>query len=331
MASYDARQKVLLIGGSVNQTSICHEISRHLKANCDCLFTPYYTDHPLATRILNTGLLDFTALGGEFLRQTKEYLSRNNLPIDYGGNLYDYDMVVTTSDLIIQNNIKNKRIILVQEGMTDPENLFFHMVKRFKLPPWMAMNTSAFGLSNAYDLFCVASEGYRKLFIRKGVDPKKIIVTGIPNFDNAVQLSENNFFYKDYVLVATSDLRETKRYDRRKAFIRKSLEIAGGRTLIFKLHPNENISRATQEIKAIAPHSIIFSEGNTGEMVANCSVLITQYSSVAFLGLALNKEVYSYFDIEELCRLMPVQNGGRSGSIIAKICLDLLQGNEVAM
>ena len=30
--------------------------------------------------------------------------------------------------------------------------------------------------------FCVASEGYRDLFISKGVKPEKIYVTGIPNF-----------------------------------------------------------------------------------------------------------------------------------------------------
>lgn len=331
MSNHYSRQKILLIGGSVNQTSICHEIARHLSANFDCYFTPYYTDHPLAVRVLKTGMLDFTALGGKFFRQTKEYLARNKLPVDYGGNNHDYDLVITTSDLLIQDNIRGKKIILVQEGMTDPENLFFHLVKRFKLPPWMAMNTSAFGLSNAYDYFCVASEGYKSLFESKGVNPQKIIVTGIPNFDHAAKFNNNTFPYKDYVLVATSDLRETKRIDHRKAFIRRALQIANGRQLIFKLHPNEKIKRARREISKIAPQALIFSEGNTGQMVANCSVLITQFSSVAFIGLALNKKVYSYFDVEDLRKLLPVQNGGRSGRIIAGVCSNLLQGNEEAV
>jgi hypothetical protein len=44
--------------------------------------------------------------------------------------------------------------------------------------------TAATGLSDAYHAFCVASEGYRDFFIRKGARPEKIIITGIPNFDN---------------------------------------------------------------------------------------------------------------------------------------------------
>ena len=98
------------------------------------------------------------------------------------------------------------------------------------------------GLSDAYRAFCVASEGYRDFFIRKGARPEKIVVTGIPNFDNCQRYCSNNFPYRHYVLVCTSPLREIFRGEDRKAFIRKAVEIAGGRHLIFKLHPNENVS-----------------------------------------------------------------------------------------
>jgi hypothetical protein len=325
MLSVYPKQKVLLIGGSVNQTSICHEIAKHLMVDCDCYFTPYYTDHSLGLKILSTGMLDFTALGGKFLSQSMAYLERYRLPVDYGGRLFDYDLVVTTSDLLIQDNIRNKRIVLVQEGMTDPDNLATKLVKKLRLPPFMALNTSASGLSDAYDYFCVASEGYRQLFVKKGVTPRKLIVTGIPNYDNAAVYLNNDFPYKKYVLVATSDLRETKRFDNRKKFIQKAVQIAAGRKLIFKLHPNENVDRAVKEIKSVVPEALIFSEGNTGEMVANCTVLITQYSSVVFIGLALKKEVHSYFSLNDLRKLVPVQNGGLSGRIIAAVCKNLLQ------
>jgi hypothetical protein len=59
-------------------------------------------------------------------------------------------------------------------------------------------------------------------------------------------------------------------------------------------------------------------------MIANCDILITQYSSVAYIGLALGKEVHSYFNIEELKRLMPIQNGGRSAENIAHACMEFL-------
>ncbi|MFH0344868.1 MAG: hypothetical protein ACHBNF_22705 [Chromatiales bacterium] len=74
-------------------------------------------------------------------------------------------------------NILETKLVLVQEGMTDPETLTFHLVKVLKLPRWIAQ-TAATGLSDLYDIFCVASDGYRDLFIRKGVRPDKMRVTG---------------------------------------------------------------------------------------------------------------------------------------------------------
>jgi hypothetical protein len=319
-----SRPKVLLIGGSVNQTSICHEISKYLAGDCDCYFTPFYTDHPLVVKVLRTGLLDFTTLGGRFRKQTDEYLAKHRLPVDFGGRQHNYDLVITTSDLLLPENIRHNKTVLVQEGMTDPENFLFQLVRKFRLPPWTALNTSAFGLSGAYHYFCVASEGYRQLFIDKGVDAEKIIVTGIPNFDHAAAFQKNKFPYRNYVLVATSDLRETGRFDRRGKFIREAVALAGGRPLVFKLHPNELIKRSSKEIKRYAPDALIFSAGNIGEMIANCDLLITQYSSVAFIGLALKKKVYSYFNLSQLQRLMPVQNGGKSGRIIAEFCRSLI-------
>jgi CDP-glycerol glycerophosphotransferase (TagB/SpsB family) len=214
--------------------------------------------------------------------------------------------------------------------MTDPENLMFRIVKKFRLPPFITFNTSAFGLSDAYECFCVASKGYRQLFINKGVDPRKIVVTGIPNFDNFASYLKNDFPYQGYLLAATSDLRETKRLDNRLKFIRRVLNLAGNRKIIFKLHPNEKIDRAVREIKNVVPEALIFSEGNTNQMVANCDILVTQYSSVAYAGIALGKTVYSYYDTELLHKLAPVQNGGLSGKHIADLCLKLINDQRKA-
>jgi hypothetical protein len=54
-------------------------------------------------------------------------------------------------------------------------------------------------------------------------------------------------------------------------------------------------------------------------------VLITQYSSVVYIGLALGKEVHSYFDLEMLRLLAPIQNGGTSGQNIAQVCREILE------
>ncbi len=315
-------KKILLICGSLNQTTQMYQIARHL-TDFDCYFTPYYGDG-FVKALTRNGLLDFTILGGPFRQTTERYLQEHSCPINYEGRTNNYDLVLTCSDLIIQKNVRKKKIVLVQEGMTDPENIAYHLVRRLGLPRYLA-STSTTGLSHVYHKFCVASEGYRDLFVKKGVRPEKIAVTGIPNFDNARQYLDNDFPHRNYVLVATSDARETFKFDNRKAFLKKTLSIAGDRQIIFKLHPNENVRRSSAEITKCAPHALIFHAGNAHHMVANCNTLITQYSSLAFTGIALDKEVHSYFDDHMLKRLSPIQNDGRSAQNIAAVCRSYLQ------
>ncbi len=316
------RACVLFVGGSLNQTTIVHAVARELQDEHDCFFSPCYADG-LVGRLAGRGWLDFTVLGGAFRRQTMSYLAEQRLPLDVGGRARSYDLVVTATDLVVPRNVRRGKLVLVQEGMTDPENLAYHLVRGLRLPLYLA-STAAAGLSDAYDAFCVASEGYREHFVRKGVRPEKVRVTGIPNFDDARANLRNDFPHAGYVLVATSDARETFKVDLRRRFLRRALAIAAGRPLLFKLHPNEDEERARREIGAVVPGAPVLAQGNTGHMVANCEVLITQYSSVAFLGLALGKEVHSYFDVDELRRLLPQQNGGTSGARIAEVCREML-------
>ncbi len=318
--------KILFICGSMNQTTMMHNISTHF-SDYDCYFTPYYSEG-LIKALSNTTLLDFSLLGGQFRKRTIKYLQENNLKLDFEGKSNKYDLVFTCSDLIVPKNIKDKKVILVQEGMTDPENLIYHLVKRLKLPRWLA-STSTTGLSDEYDKFCVASEGYKELFIKKGVKKEKIAVTGIPNFDNCKQYLNNNFPHKNFVLVATSDSRETYKFENRKKFIEEAKKIANGKQLIFKLHPNENVERATAEINLHAPGSIIYHQGNTEHMIANCDVLVTRYSSVVYVGLALGKKVYSKFNLNELKKLQPIQNNGTSSLNIANVARELLAKEKV--
>lgn len=320
-------KKVLFICGSLNQTTMMHRIAANLP-DCDCQFTPFYGDG-IIRFMVEHGMLDFTVMGGRFRQETDDYLSQHGAKVDYRGTAGHYDLVVTCQDLIVQKNIRNKPIILVQEGMTDPENLMYRLVRTFRLPRYLA-STATTGLSHAYQKFCVASEGYREHFIRKGVKPEKIVVTGIPNFDNVDQYRSNDFPHRKYVLVATSDTRETFKFDNRKKFLHRARAIAGKRPVLCKLHPNENIERSTAEIKRVIPDALVFSDGNAHHMVANCDVLVTQYSSLAFIGLALGKEVHSHFDLELLKRLLPIQNSGTSAKNIAEVCRTHLDGSSVS-
>jgi hypothetical protein len=316
------KKRILFICGSMNQTTQMHQISKHL-SDYEHSFSPYYCDG-VDEILRRLGLMEFTIIGNKLAGRCRRYLQDHSLPIDYQGRNARYDLVVTCSDVYIQKNIRDNRIVLIQEGITDPESFAFHLVKRFRsLPLWLA-GTAATGLSDAYRRFCVASEGYRDFFVRKGARPDKIVVTGIPNFDDCGRYRANNFPHSHYVLVCTSPLREVFRGEDREALIRKAVDIASGRRLIFKLHPNENVKRATREISRFAPGATVFATGIAEEMIANCDVLITRYSSTAFVGLALGKETHSDFDMDELRRLMPVQNGSAALNI-ANVCRRLLE------
>ena len=321
------RPRLLFICGSINQTTQMHQIAQQL-GECDCLFSTYYDDgYPKTLKRLR--LAEMTPMGYKLSARAAAYLERHSLALDQEGRNGPYDLVVTCSDLLVPGNIRGYPIVLVQEGMTDPEGIFYRFWRRHSwFPRWLA-GTAVTGLSDQYTRFCVASDGYKRHFVTKGVNPEKIVVTGIPNFDNCRQFLHNTFPYRDYVLVCTSDIRETFGREDRKALIVKAVRIADGRPLFFKLHPNERVGRAKREIERYAPRARVFVTGPTEEMIANCSVVITRFSSTAYVGLALGKEVYSDFDIDGLRQKLPIQTGA-AAEAIAAVCRHLLVGVEHA-
>jgi len=317
------KKKILFVCGSMNQTTQMHQISGFL-TDYDQYFSPFFSDGILGAAS-DAGLLEFTIMGRKRSERTLEYLRSHGLKLDIGGLGHAYDLVVTCTDLIVPKHIRRKKIVLVQEGMTEPETVLYHLARNFQwIPRWIA-GTSTTGLSDAYEKFCVASEGYRELFIRKGVNPEKIKVTSIPNFDNCAQYLQNDFKYRDYVLVCTSDNRETFIYENRIKNIKRYLELAEGTQLIFKLHPNENFERATQEIELYAPDSIVFCEGKTEEMIANSRMLIAQFSSTIFVASALNKVVHCGLHPDVLKSLTPLQNNSAARKI-ADVCRQVIDG-----
>ncbi len=316
------KPRVLFIGGSNNQTTQMHSIARALGNDVESWFTPFF-----ATGLLGyaakRNLVEFTILGSTFRKRALEYFEQNNLLVDEDATQNSYDLVVTCSDLVVPSTIRNTPIVLVQEGMTDPENAMYHIVKALKLPRYLA-STSTTGLSHMYSAFCVASEGYKKHFANKGVDAAKIRVTGIPNFDNFNSFLENAFPIHGHVLVATSDARETFKYDNRRKFLRQVREIVGDRQVVVKLHPNEKFERAEEEIRQEIPSALVYRTGDINAMIANSSEIITQYSSVVYVGIALGKPFHSYFNRNELLDMSPIQNDGTSCYLIADVCREVL-------
>lgn len=315
------RRRILFICGSMNQTTMMEKISRHLLHH-DCWFTPHYTDGFIGI-LEKRKLIEWTVAGQGHQSRALGFLEQHHKQIDFRGSRHIYDLVVTCSDLVVPKNIRHGRVVLVQEGMTDPENMAYYLVKYLGLPRYLA-STSTFGMSDAYMRMCVASEGYKRHFIQKGAKHSKIAVTGIPNFDNCIEYTDQPFEHRNFVLVATSDARETFKYENRKATIERARSIADGRKLIFKLHPNEIATRAIAEIEKWAPDAEVITGRPIEPIIAHCDTLITKYSSCVYVGIALGKEVFSDFPIETLRELCPLQNGGRSAEHIAAVCEEVV-------
>lgn len=313
--------RVLFICGTFNQTTQLHAVATELP-ECQVFFTPFYSEgiRQLAARL---GVVENTILGERVTTACTAYLREHQLSIDHHGQTGHYDLIVTCTDLLIPANAAGAPLLVVQEGMLDTETLWSRCVDRLNLPPYLC-GTTLTGVRGRYTRMCVASDGFRELLVRRGAPADRLRVTGIPNFDHCSAFHDNRLPGRDYVLVCTSDLRETWRFDRRKQLLERAQRIAAGRPLHFKFHPNEDQARARREVQAVCPSARIHTHERTEELIANCAALITQVSSVTFVGLALGKEVHSDLDLAELQRLMPLQNGGRSAENIAGVCRELL-------
>jgi hypothetical protein len=319
------KKRILFICGSKNQTTQMHQIAMHLQEH-DCAFTPYYVDG-YCEWMRKVGWLDFTISGPRMAGLCVDYCEQHGLKVDYQGKEGNYDLVFTCIDVFVPKNVRQSKLILVQEGMTDPENYLFWLAKTLKfLPRWIA-GTSMNGLSLMYDRFCVASEGYREFFIRKGSIADRIAVTGIPNFDDFAKFLQNDFPLSGYFLVCTNDLRECKMYENRKKFIQRGVKLAGERQLVFKIHPNEKLDRAKREIEQYAPGALIYTEGSAEEMIANCDGFLSHFSTTTYVALTLGKEVHSDIPEEELRRLAPLQHG-QAAVKIAAVARELLEAEK---
>ncbi|MBX3162016.1 MAG: hypothetical protein KF773_39000 [Deltaproteobacteria bacterium] len=326
MIQSQARPKVLFILGNHNHNTMLHQISMQLP-ECDRWYTPYYCDDWSPLDVLRRlGLLEFIALGNEFRAECLEYCARHDLRVDLGAKRNTYDLVVTCSDLLIPRNVMNTRIVGVMEGMIDPKAFWFKVRQVLPSLPRWAMSTTGTGLSCLYDRYCLASEGYIDEFAARGAPRHRLTVTGLPNFDNFAGHKKPNHWIEKYVLACTSDGRECLRPDDRPAFIRKALEIANGRPLVFKFHPNEKMARSIREVQEMAPGALYLTDSSRGsgeELAANCASLVTEWSTLAFFGVALGKETYSYRSHDELRRLLPLQHG-QGAANIASVCREVL-------
>lgn len=328
-----AKKNILCVGGSRNQTSQLHQIASHLESDYNIYYTQVFGEGIFYKAAAEIGFFDNTVLGRDssFTKASQQYIQTHQLQYDYRGQSkgIKYDMALLSTDMIVPKSFQKLKMVWIQEGMIDPINNFGKFIRQMGLPAYLTASTALNGTSNIADIYFAMSHGYKEYFTHYGTEKDKILVTGIPNFDNIISMLEMEYPESGYVLVATSDIRELGGNDDRIHLINEALRIANGRKIIFKPHPNENVQRIIAEIKSVIPNATIITEPIIDTLIAHCDVLITQYSSCVYQGLVLGKKVYSYFPIEELEAKKPIQNGGKSGKIIAEIVAEFMEYDGV--
>src|SRR6476646_6476517 len=125
-----SKPKALFICGSLNQTKQMHAVARELP-ELDAWFTPYYVEG-LLDRARKAHWIDMTIAGFPWMERCKAYLAEHGLQLDYQGRRFhdEYGLVVTCQDVYVPPSVrklvrKGVGFVLVQEGMTDPENFMF--------------------------------------------------------------------------------------------------------------------------------------------------------------------------------------------------------------
>ena len=81
------RKKILLLTGSINQTTQMHQVANEL-SEYDCWFSQMFSDAPIARYLIkNTSLVDTTIVGNTIRKKAESYLRERHLNIDYEARL----------------------------------------------------------------------------------------------------------------------------------------------------------------------------------------------------------------------------------------------------
>lgn len=175
MASTIDEPQILFVCGSPERAEALHRIANEL-GECRVWFTAYYGG-PLVTMLRELGLLEHTAAGKGPGERCLRYLRSHHLPIDLGGRRGRYDLIVTSSDLVLPANVRGHRLVVVGtrsvQRTVAAERFMWRIAQG--LSRWLGTDPRG-----ARCRVCVASNEDRDFFLDLGVSEERIVATGVP-------------------------------------------------------------------------------------------------------------------------------------------------------
>ncbi len=182
------RPRILFVCGSINQTTQMHQIARALPET-EAWFTPYY-GNAVERWFVKAGLAEHTIAGRRLRARCLGYLEREQLAIDCDGERGGYDLCVSCSDVVAQDNLRAP-MVLVQEGILIGEGVMWPIISRFPqaLPRWLLGD----GRDRPEPPLRALLRRQRRLSraVRRAWRPaERLVTTGIPNFDDSRALPQ---------------------------------------------------------------------------------------------------------------------------------------------
>jgi len=155
--------------------------------------------------------------------------------------------------------------------------------------------------------FAIYGELAEKICLEHHIDPKKLIITGNPRYDELFK--KNNISNKNNILISLSGIASTAwstffsipliiKYENMFREVLKSLS-RYEKNVIIKLHPTQDaVIDVSGIVKELLPNANVVKNANTYELIAQSDIVITPPSSIITESLILNKPVFLFKFLE---------------------------------
>jgi UDP-N-acetylglucosamine 2-epimerase len=150
------------------------------------------------------------------------------------------------------------------------------------------------------DKIAVWGKKSRDWLISKGINPKKIAITGNPQICKISYNKVSNKFYNDFkldkkkktVLLATQAFGDMISERESSELVKSTiLALPKDKQMVIKIHPREKTELYDSIIKETNARNVFIMKENLKELINICEVLVTINSAVALDALCINKPV----------------------------------------
>jgi len=152
-----------------------------------------------------------------------------------------------------------------------------------------------YGFLNA-DVIAVNDDSAREVFLKRGISPQRVVVTGMAHYDETCRMAESlrqsrKTTEPGVVVFATENLPLAETFRMISPVAEATLAILGAR-MVIRPHPRENPSVYKEFVKKFASNRVVVdSTTPLLELLSTAAVCVTGFSNVALEAMMLDRPV----------------------------------------